>query len=264
MGDPSAGLRQDQPMLVFTDESGAVILIEDDLARALGYDNPDDAIGDPLAAALGMATSDAETLLKEISTTGRARHRLAQLRSHRSGRSWWVLLSGSAPASAGRFIGADITVTPPTLPLSADDLDHRHNLEQMAEMVRSRLRNGSGPVLSQEKENELRSYFAARMLAIYILIVRMGGLSLGEALEEKIRSLNRERAWSMDMRRGRLTFGEASLRPDRCQEISQVALAYAISVTSKRLVARELAELDVNFSPTTVQRATLYGLRKDL
>jgi hypothetical protein len=68
----------------------------------------------------------------------------------------------------------------------------------------------------------------------------------------------------MDMRLGRLTFGEASLQPDRCQEISQVALAYAISVTSKRLVARELAELDVNFSPTTVQRATLYGLRKDL
>jgi hypothetical protein len=134
----------------------------------------------------------------------------------------------------------------------------------MAEMVRGRLRNGSGPVLSQEKESELRSYFAARMLAIYILIVRMGGRSLGEALEEKIRRLNRERAWSMDMRLGRLTFGEASLQPDRCQEISQVALAYAISVTSKRLVARELAELDVNFSPTTVQRATHYGLRKDL
>ena len=264
MGDPSAGVRQDRPMLVFTDESGAVVLIEDDLAQALGYDNPDDAVGDPLAATLGLAPSDAETLLKQISTTGSARHRLAQVRSHRTGRSWWVMLSGSASAAAGRFIGADITVAPPTLPPSADDLDHRHNLEQMAEMVRTRLRNGGGPAISEEKESELRSYFAARMLAIYILIVRMGGRSLGETLEEKVRRLNRESGWSMDMRRGRLTFGEAGLRPEACRAIAQVGLAYAVSVTSKRLVAKELAELDVNFGRSIVDRATQYGLRRDL
>ena len=58
---PSAGIRQDRPMLVFTDESGAVVLIEDDLAQALGYDNPDDAVGDPLAATLGLATGQAVT-----------------------------------------------------------------------------------------------------------------------------------------------------------------------------------------------------------
>jgi len=96
----------DRSMLVFTDERGAVVLIEDDLARALGFDNPDDAVGDPLAATLGLATTDADNLLKEISTTGRARHRLAQVRNQRTGRSWWVMVSGSAAAAEGRFIGA--------------------------------------------------------------------------------------------------------------------------------------------------------------
>ena len=264
MGDPSAGLRQDQPMLVFTDESGAVILIEDDLARALGYDNPDDAIGDPLAAALGMATSDAETLLEEIATGGSAKYRLAQIRNRRTGRSWWTFLSGSAPAAAGRFIGADITVTPPSSSLPAEDLDHRQNLERMAAMVRSRMSNEGGPVLSEEKEIELRSYFAARMLAIHVLIVRLGGRSLGEALEQKVRRLSQERGWPIDMNRGRLSFGEADLRPEACREIAQVALGYAVRVTSKRLVARELAELDVNFSPSTVRRATQFGLRGDI
>jgi hypothetical protein len=134
----------------------------------------------------------------------------------------------------------------------------------MAELVRSRLRNGGGPAISEEKESELRSYFAARMLAIYVLIVRMGGRSLGETLEEKVRRLSRERGWSMDMRRGRLTFGEAGPRPEAWRETMQAAQAYAVSVTSKRLVARELAELDVNFSRTSVQRATQYGLRMDL
>jgi hypothetical protein len=262
--DDRTELRMDRSMLVFTDERGAVVLIEDDLARALGFDNPDDAVGDPLAATLGLATADAEALLKEISTTGRSRTRLAQVRNQRTGRSWWVMVSGSAAAAEGRFIGADITLIPPTSPLSADNLEHRHHLEHMAELVRSRLRNGGGPAISEEKESELRSYFAARMLAIYVLIVRMGGRSLGETLEEKVRRLSRERGWSMDMRRGRLTFGEAGPRPEAWRETMQAAQAYAVSVTSKRLVARELAELDVNFSRTSVQRATQYGLRMDL
>ena len=68
----------------------------------------------------------------------------------------------------------------------------------------------------------------------------------------------------MDMNRGRLSFGEGDLRPEACREIARVALAYAVRVTSKRLVARELAELDVNFSRSTVHRAAQYGLQGDL
>jgi hypothetical protein len=249
---------------VFTDERGAVVLIEDDLARALGYDDPDDAVGDPLAATLGLAAAEAEALLNEISTSGGSRYRLAQLRNQRTGRSWWVMVSGSAAVADGRFIGADITLTPPAYTLSADYLTHRYNLRQLAELVRSRLRDGRGLVISEEKERELRSYFAARMLALYVLVVRMAGGDLGATLEEKVRRLNRERGWSMDMRRGRVTFGEADLPPEAWREIAQVAQSYAVSVTSKRIVARELGELDVNFSPATVQRATQYGLRTEL
>ena len=101
--------------------------------------------------------------------------------------------SGSSlMAAEGRFIGADLMVTHPTSSLPAEDLDHRHNLERMAAMVRSRLRDGAGTVISEQKEIELKSYFAARMLAIYVLIVRMGGRSLGETLEQKVRRLNQE------------------------------------------------------------------------
>jgi len=264
MGDPSADARPDRPMFVFTDENGDVVLMEDDLARLLGFDSSELAVGESLAAALGIAASDAGALLKEISTTARAKHRLAQIRNRRTGRSWWTFLSGSAPAAGGRFIGADITITPPTAALPAEDLDHRHNLERMAAMVRSRLSNGHGTGLSEENEIELRSYFAARMLAIYVLIVRMGGRALGETLEQKVRRSNQERGWSIDMNRGRLTFGEAELRPEACREMSQVALEYAVRVTSKRLVTRELSELDVNFSRSTVHRAVQSGLRGDV
>ena len=262
--DDRMELRMDRPMLVFTDERGAVVLIEDELARALGFDDPDDAVGDPLAATLGLPTTEAEALLNEISTSGGSRYRLAQLRNQRTGRAWWVMVSGSAAVAEGRFIGADITLTPPAYTLSADYFSHRYNLRQLAELVRSRLRDGSGLLISEEKERELRSYFAARMLALYVLVVRMAGRDLGATLEEKVRRLNRERGWSMDMHRGRVTFGEADLPPEAWREIAQVAQSYAFSVTSKRIVARELGELDVNFTPATVQRATQYGLRMDL
>jgi hypothetical protein len=66
------------------------------------------------------------------------------------------------------------------------------------------------------------------------------------------------------MNRGRLIVGVADLSPEAFRQITRAALAYAVQVTSKRLVARELAELDVNFTPATIQRAAHYGLRGDI
>jgi hypothetical protein len=264
MGTAPAERPLDRPMFVFTDESGAIVLIEDDLARVVGLELPEEAIGDPLAAALGLATGDAERILREIATTGTARHRLTEIWNRRTGRRMWVLLGGSAPSAAAGFIGADIMVSPVTLSPPVEDLDHRHNLERMAEMVRRRMRNGGGPVISEEKEIELRSYFAARMLALYVLIVRMGGRAVGESFEGRIRLISRELGSAVDMNRGRLIVGVADLSPEAFRQITRAALAYAVQVTSKRLVARELAELDVNFTPATIQRAAHYGLRGDI
>jgi hypothetical protein len=251
-------------MFVFTDETGTVVLMEDDLARVLGLASAEDAIGDPLAAALGLATPEAEKLLHEIASTGSARHRLAEVWNRRTGRRSWVLLGGSAPSMPGGFIGADITVSPVTLSPPAEDLDHRASLERMAVMVGRRMRNGGGPAISEEREIELRSYFAARMLAVYVLIVRMGGRPVGEAFEDRIQWISRECGSAIEMKRGRLVFGEAPLAPEVSRKITQAALDYAIQVTSKRLVVRELAELDVNFGQATIQRAAHYGLRGDL
>jgi hypothetical protein len=251
-------------MFVFTDEKGTVVLMEDDLARVLGLDSAEDAIGDPLAAALGLSTLDAEKLLSEIAATRTARHRLAEIWNKRTGRRSWVLLGGSAPSTAGGFIGADISVSPVTLSPPAEDLDHRYNLERMAMMVRRRMRNGGGPLISEEKEVELRSYFAARMLAVYVLVVRMGGRPMAQAFEDRVRLISRDCGATVDMDRGRLVFGEEDLTQGVCRKITQAALSYAIQVTSKRMVVRELAELDVNFGLTTIQRAAHYGLRDDL
>jgi hypothetical protein len=254
----------DRSMFVFTDETGGIVLMEDDLARVLGLHSAEEAVGDPLAAALGLATADAEKLLREIAANGTARHRLAEIWNRRTGGRSWVLLGGSAPSIGGGVIGADVTVSPVTLSPPAEDLDHRYNLERMAVMVRQRMRNGGGPVISEEKEIELRSYFAARMLAVYVLTVRMGGRAVGEAFEDRVRLISHECGSAIDMKRGRLIFGEARLTPEVCRKITQAALAYAIQVTSKRLVERELSELDVNFGLATIQRAAHYGLRLEL
>jgi hypothetical protein len=250
-------------MLVFTDEGGAVVLIEDDLARLLGFADPDEGVGDPLAAVLGLEPGEAAALLEDIALSAPIRNRLVQVRSRQTGRTWWALLHGTATVGEGRFLGADITVTP-LLPTDlVDDSDHRTRLEQMAQIARLRTRNGAEPAISSEKEFELRSYFAARMLAIYVLVTRMGGRAVGQMLEEKIRRRCLEQAWSMDMKRGRFEFGAAGFDPEACREIMRVTQEYAVRVTSKRLVRRELAELDVNFSRLTVQRATRFGLRLD-
>lgn len=250
-------------MLVYTDEYGGVVLIEDRLAHMLGYDDPDDAVGDPLGAVLGLESGVAEELLRQAAAATVAKLRLARVSNRLTGLAWWVLIGGSAAAAEGRFIGADFTVTPPIPPALILEPDHRAHLEQMAAIVRARVRDGGGVPLPEAKELELRSYVAARMLALYVLVTRMGGRFVGQTLEEKVRRLSREHGWPMDMDRGRLSLGEGELQLEACAKIMRVALAYAVQVTSKRLVYRELAELDVNFSRLTVQRATQYGLRPD-
>jgi len=253
--------RHDRPMLVFTDEHGGVVLIEDDLARALGFENPDDALGDPLAAVLGLSAAEADALLREVARGGSARLRLAQLHNRQSGHRWWVMLSGSAATVDERFLGADITVVPPRSSISAGDLDRGHDLARMADLVRSRLRNAGDPRLPHDAELELRAYVAARALAMYVLLVRMGGPQLGEALERKVRRLNQERGWGMELQRGRLVFSEEGLRPEAARDLSQAIFEYAVGVTSRRVVTRELTSLDVNFGPTTTVRAAHFGLR---
>jgi hypothetical protein len=264
MSDPSAEPLLDRPMFIFTDENGSVVLMEDDLARVLGLDSPEEAVGDPLAAALGLTPDDAERFLREIAERGSARHRLAEIWNRRSGRRMWVLLGGTAPAIAEGFIGADITVSPVTLSPPVEDLDHRTYLERMALMVRHRMSNGGRPPISEEKDLELRAYVAARLLALYVLIVRMAGRTVGETFENKIRQVSRARSWPIDIQGGRVDLGPDAIRAEAWKELDRLAVDYAMQVTSKRQVSVELAELDVNFGPATIQRAEHLGLRGEL
>jgi hypothetical protein len=259
-GEPSF----DRAMFLFTDDQGAVVLIEDDLARVLGLESPDEVVGDPLGAALGLDPSVAEALLRDVVANGFARPRLAEIWSRRTRRRVWVLLGATAPKTGGGYIGADVTVAPVTLTPPDEDLDHRFNLERMAVMVQQRMHNGDGPAIAEEKEIELRSYFAARMLAMYVLIVRMAGNAPAQSFESRIRQVCREKAWEIDVHRGRMIFGGANVPAEAWRTTGRVAVDYAVQVTSKRLVARELAELDVNFASATIQRATRDGLRGEV
>jgi hypothetical protein len=128
---------------------------------------PEEAIGDPLAAALGLATGDAERILREIATTGTARHRLTEIWNRRTGRRMWVLLGGSAPSAAAGFIGADIMVSRSRSP-PVEGLDHQHNLEY-GEMVPVACPVAAGP--SSPEESALIVFRSAHA-GVYVLIVR--------------------------------------------------------------------------------------------
>jgi hypothetical protein len=123
--------------------------------------------------------------------------------------------------------------------------------------------NEDQPAISEEKELELRTYFAARLLALYVLIVRMAGRDVAHAFEERICGLSRERGWSIEMDGARVRFGVGPPPPEAWEDIDRLALEFAARVTTLRLVGQELAELDVNFGPATIQRAEGLGLRRE-
>jgi hypothetical protein len=253
----------DRPMLVFTDEGGSVVLIEPELARVLGFDDPDDALGDPLASVLGTAADLTRGLLSQIASQGQVQFRLIQARDRRTGHPLPVLFSGWARSAEGKFIGADIALAPPSFSIPADYFSHRDKLEQMAAMVREHVRAGAGPSISGKKEIELRTYVAACMLALYVLIVRMTGRALGATFEGKVRHLTQERGWPISFHNGRLSFAEGALAPEAYRAIMETAVAYAVKVTTKRLVSKELSEIDLNFDEATLHRAAQFGLRTE-
>jgi hypothetical protein len=251
----------DRPALLFTDERGLVVLMEDVLARTLGFETPDAALGDSLGSVLGLSPDEAGQLLSEIASKGQMSYRSIQAVHRQSKDSVSFLISGTADYGGGRFIGADITLTPPTFSLPSGYFNHRANLERMADMVRARVKAGSASLISGEKELELWTYLAARMLAIYVLLTRMGGRRVAEALEERIRRLAEKRKWGLEMRAGRIDLHQAGLKPEDLTDLMKEAVDYAVKVTSLRLVKKELDELDAGFNDATLQVATRFALR---
>jgi len=251
----------DRPALLFTDERGRVVLMEDVLARTLGFENPDGALGEELGSVLGLPSDQTGEFLKEIASKGQMSYRSIQSRHRQSGSLLPFLISGTADYGGGRYIGADITLTPPSFSLPTDYFNHRAHLERMADMVRARLKAGSASLISGEKELELWTYFAARMLAIYVLLTRMGGRAVGQALEDRISRMAQERNWGLEMRAGRIDVPRGGLRPEDLAELMAQAVEYAVKVTSLRLVNKELAELDAGFAEATLSVATRFGMR---
>ena len=251
----------DRPALLFTDERGLVVLMEDVLAKTLGFETPDGALGDSLGSVLGLSSNEAGEYLSEIASKGQMTYRSIQAVHRRSKDSLSFLISGTADYGGGRFIGADITLPPPSFSLPSGYFNHRAHLERMADMVRARVKAGSASLISGEKELELWTYLAARMLAIYVLLTRMGGRRVGEALEERVRRLAEKRKWALEMRAGRIDLHQAGLNPEGLAELMKEAVDYAIKVTSLRLVNKELDELDSGFDDATLQVATRYALR---
>ena len=253
----------DRPALLFTDERGRVVLIEDVLAQALGFEDPQSALGEDLGSVLGLPSGQAGEFLKEIAASGTMSYRSIQLRHRRSGKPVSFLIAGTADYGGGRYIGADISLTPPSFSLPEGYFNHRANLERMADMVRARLKAGSASLISGEKELELWTYFAARVLAIYVLLTRLGGRAVGQALDDRISRRAQERGWGLKMRGGRIDLPEARPRPEGLAELMKQAIDYAVKVTSLRLVKKELAELDAGFDEATLTLATRFGMRDE-
>ena len=253
----------DRPALLFTDERGRVVLMEDVLARTLGFDNPDGALGEGLGSILGLPSDQAADFLKEIATKGQMSYRSIQALHRQSGSLLPFLISGTADYGGGRYIGADITLTPPSFSLPTDYFNHRAHLERMADMVRARLKAGSASLISGERELELWTYFAARMLAIYVLLARMGGRAVGQALDDRISRTAQERNWGLEMRAGRIDVPQGGLRPEDLADLMKQAVDYSIKVTSLRIVNKELAELDAGFDEATLSVAARFGMRTE-
>lgn len=253
----------DRPYLLFTDEAGRIILLEDGLALFLGFADPEDAVGEPVDRVLGIPKAEAEGLMKELFTRGEVRNRPIQAVSRRTGTAVPLFLSGMTQFVGGRRIGADIAVCGPSYSVPDGYLDHCASLERLARIARTRLQSGAGLPISEARLARLAEYFAARVLALHVLLSRLGGRSLAGALQERLAKLARDRSLGLQIAAGRVAFDAQPLAPETLRLIIEAAVDYAAKVTSLRLVRKELADLDAGFDTAVLEAASRFGLRPE-
>lgn len=259
MTDPNTGDRFLHPGTLFTDEEGIVILADPHAARLLGYFDVQDMTGEPLYHVLGVSPHDAQQLLNSIKAVHFVQDYRLQITTH-TGQTLELTIEGQAAFVGKRFVGVDIDLIPVEARLSADFMDHRAYLREMADMARQAVDAESGSLLSPEKQTLLHAFFTDAVRSLYLFLARMGGRQIVEIAEARFNQYAGERHWPVRLAHGQVDLPAESIDTRIYRELLALLADYAVDVASVRLVKNEWQKLTRKFDENVVELAREYGL----
>ncbi len=245
--------------LIFTDSRGRIVFGDSHFLDLIGPDKAVMLVGQPLHKVIGTDQETITGLISEIGRTGYVRdQRLVLL--NRNGSQTVVACSGIATYDdQGSFIGVDLTLRDPehtALPATLLDT-HSDVLDARIKQIEFEVRDHA----AEQSEALSNLYFVAQVSAIQILLGRLGGPRVVEAVETMINQSAAKNHWPVQIKGGRFVIQTAKTPLEAYQRLLAELFEYAGAVAGQPTIIEEMKLVDAHMKPEARTVAGELGLR---
>lgn len=246
-----------QPLaLLFTNAHGMVVYADRSFSRlthcaAEGFD-----LRGPLHTLLGVSEAVTENLLQRVNQAGHFTGRLLHARTQ-SGSLLpiWGMSVASYDDREG-YIGADILLSS-----AIDGPQVQARVVTHSDFLNVYLQQTMAFARARHDKTFLQAYMAAQFNVLQVLLVRMAGSEIRDAMERILAGNSRKNNWPISIEHGELAFGKASSPFGVYGAFQKIAVSYAASIVGRRVIAQELDLLDRQLDQSTLALVTQLGLR---
>ncbi len=253
---PNIG-RGDSLALLFTDAKGRVVFVDQNFLALMGYGHSERLVGQSAHMILGLDLQTTAQLIDEVAKTGFVHERPLQIKDA-DGEVLLVVCNGVATYDdRNRFIGADITLRrvkeePPSRLLTT----HWDVLSERVERIRVEAEQQQ----AQREQMLLQLYFTAQISALQVLLDRMVGHRIREAMDSIVNNLTDKNHWPISILGSNIVIA-GSPTVEAYRTLLNEVVVYAATVIGKRVVEREMSAVESQLGAECCALAGRHGLR---
>jgi hypothetical protein len=241
----------------FTDKSGGIVFLPDTFQKLRGYPGKEKLVGQPLDALLTIPSLKVASLFQRLTQIGSITQEGVKFIFDESPQLYTLTAIPSFD-TGGVLIGADIILDPQTSFIESEE--RINSKAYFCAQIMYRVSQSAGRA-GQGVDNLLRVYFVTVIADLYILLVRMGGLHIGEAFDELLTQGATRYDSCLHMKQGEITWSVSDVVPGAYSDMLEKANRYAVNVASWKTVQAEMAELEKFIDPTVMNAAERFGIK---
>ncbi len=236
--------------LIFTNNRGQVIFADSTFLDIMKFERRQPILGKPLCRVLGLEPDQVKGLLD--AEPGVSRPVTMTLRDTVGQLNCLEMESIPAYDRNNKFMGINIIVR---------KVSGGNGAPVPAPVSNIGTRPLSARLAGQPDGEVLQPFFLAQMDTLQILLARVAGLRVRDALETIFNEAAQKHSWAVAMVDGNIYVDPGAANPDVYRTLLCAAAEYAAIVIGWRVVSHEMATTEYQFGPSTLDIATDHGLR---
>lgn len=249
-GSSSSGsdtpVQESRTALLMTNMLGRVIFVDNQCLRILKRKQSDarNIIGKPIHEVLGSNEKTLTHLIEDVGNYGKVDDIHIEIKDSEGNVRTATFSAVATRDDDGKYVGADIAL---------------EVITEIGEMNTEEMSSVRKPADTQE-ENLLEDYFKSQIESLYKLMLNWGGRRVSHNLEDIINETGQRNVWSVSMRDGVVTVQLDRSDIDVYQALLARAMSYASSIIGKKLVLKEMEQVNKKTDPAILEFIQNLGL----